>query len=123
MKHLFVPYWLALLLKEKGFDEPCLGFYYEDNFELWKRKDICGNSDPVFDQVSCSAPLYQQVIDWLREKHKILAFADTTMDFTAHTPTVQKLGEGHTRVSGQIEFDNYYEALTEAIRHALTLIP
>lgn len=27
MKHLFVPYKLALELKEKGFDEPCLGFY------------------------------------------------------------------------------------------------
>lgn len=30
MKHLFVPYGIALQLKEKGFDEPCFAYYDEE---------------------------------------------------------------------------------------------
>ena len=77
MKEQFVTYEIATRLKELGFDEPCLG--------NWRLID----SGPVF-SVSCDmystsqektsyifgvtailAPLWQQVIDWLRDKHGI----------------------------------------------------
>lgn len=67
MKQLFVPYNLAIKLKEKGFDERCFEWWYSPTqmsndliFRQYK-------SDPDF----CEAPIYQQVVDWFREKHNI----------------------------------------------------
>ena len=34
MKHLFLPYNLALLAKEKGFDEPCFATYSTNDRKL-----------------------------------------------------------------------------------------
>lgn len=76
MKHLFVPYELALILKEKGFDEPCLGRYRDKKFQLYSViKEHCYNSDPISNK-DISAPLYQQVIDWFYNKHRIFVEAD-----------------------------------------------
>lgn len=91
MKEQFVPYEIALKLKEKGFDEPCIGWWHSptnnehnlflvengeaenNNIKLdpeqpdmkdvvnWKQ--ICEES-----KLGCSAPLWQQVIDWLEDK-------------------------------------------------------
>jgi hypothetical protein len=75
IKSQFLDRELSLLAKEKGFDEPCLGFYsltltdtlfliqngvgYKKSSELSKPKDYV------------AAPLYQQIIDWLKEKHNM----------------------------------------------------
>jgi hypothetical protein len=90
MKHLFVPYEIALKLKEKGFDEPCLYHWERGNGDMeeagknekwglftagsenWLRQsqlmpqyfDERGNICGEF-----SAPLYQQVIDWLKTQN------------------------------------------------------
>ena len=41
MKKQFVSYEIALALKELGFDEECIGFYYnENNFEISKTCSI-----------------------------------------------------------------------------------
>lgn len=70
MKHLFVPYEIALKLKEKGFDEPCLSWYYQESKELCEVTSYLyegsKNSENNIDRVPfVTAPLYQQVIDWL----------------------------------------------------------
>ena len=72
MNKEFVPYDLALALKELGFDEPCIGFYtqnaygstLEQKVQYW-REPIGGNDDYVF----VLAPLYQQAFRWFREKY------------------------------------------------------
>lgn len=77
MKHLFVPYAIALALKEKGFDEPCFGFHYVyfkgDNVEL--KIEPNGRTNAAFIKADakscCLAPVYQQVVDWFRDKHSI----------------------------------------------------
>jgi hypothetical protein len=73
MKKEFVPYELALRMKQLGFNEPCIAFYtqnaYGDGKELqWFRKPNDCNSDYVF----ISAPLYQQAFKWFREKYHII---------------------------------------------------
>lgn len=68
MKHLFVPYELAILAKEKGFNEPCLASYL--NTKLRWHTDGLNNSDQWLGK-SITAPLYQQLVDWFREKHNI----------------------------------------------------
>lgn len=93
MKHLFVPYDIALIAKEKGFDEFCLTKFepklytkpngdqilsaiikttflngipkhYEDGgFEGYKN-----SSKDMFGAKCVAAPLYQQLIDWFESK-------------------------------------------------------
>jgi hypothetical protein len=60
MKKEFVPYELALKIKELGFDEPCFGFYYDDG-ELQIKE---GNHYPLG---YLNAPLFQQAFRWFRE--------------------------------------------------------
>lgn len=68
MKDQFVTYEIAKKLKELGFNESCLGDYYERDgkFELV----IYGEFRP--DTVEwMPSPLWQQAIDWLRTEHGI----------------------------------------------------
>jgi len=68
MKELFVSYEIALKLKELGFDEFCLGLYYIENKQWFLNSD----ERPVDNEYFIYAPLYQQVIDWLKIEKKIL---------------------------------------------------
>jgi hypothetical protein len=77
MKNLFVSYNIAKRLKDLGFDEDCLA-YYEPNGTLRSIGPI------IFDYEGLSrntgykdiiaAPLWQQVVTWLRTKKKINVF-------------------------------------------------
>lgn len=73
MNEDFAPFELAVKLKEKGFNEPCYGYYHcnggNDSFEL------CGNGDRDFQNSKntfrVAAPAISQVLRWLREEKKI----------------------------------------------------
>lgn len=72
MNKLFVPYHLAVLAKEKGFDEPCLSYYWElELHDWWKNPCYTTNSVQGKDEDCVAAPLYQQLVDFLREKYNI----------------------------------------------------
>lgn len=67
MKHLFVPYEIALSFKEKGFDDPCFASYSNlKKLVIPDTKHWKNSTHPV---KFVTAPLYQQAIDWLREKN------------------------------------------------------
>jgi hypothetical protein len=77
MEKEFIPYEQALALKELGFDEPCLAFFwntgkfyttaeYPHSIETHKQNQL---GDYNYD--STSAPLYQQAFRWFREKYNI----------------------------------------------------
>ena len=55
----FVPYELAVKLKELGYDEPCFGYYDEGGNLYTEMVEVL------------KAPLYQQAFRWFREKHGI----------------------------------------------------
>jgi hypothetical protein len=65
MKEQFVPHEIALKLKEKGFDEPCLGYFdpLYKKLVIWENGSTNSTSNWVY------APLWQQVIDWLEREH------------------------------------------------------
>ena len=81
MENEFVPYELALAMKELGFDVNCLAAYvHTTNSEynigirgcgaLWFDVDgLYSNSNT--EMIICSAPLNQQAFRWFREKHNI----------------------------------------------------
>jgi hypothetical protein len=57
MNKEFVPYEIALALKELGFNEPCFAWYGPTGiFNDWESTDTI-------------APLYQQAFRWFREKY------------------------------------------------------
>jgi hypothetical protein len=67
MKKEFVPYKLALRMKQLGFNEPCLAFYGDENdFSM----DSSRKNNP-FRKTECVAPLYQQAFRWFREKYQL----------------------------------------------------
>jgi hypothetical protein len=71
----FIPYELALELKQLGFDEPCLAFYDGKNAESFyfnSIRDASGDYIPFqkHDRLKWfGAPLYQQAFRWFREQH------------------------------------------------------
>ena len=88
-KILFVNYEQSLALKELGFNEPCISYYFSDSIfnDAAEEDDTLHPGDPRFysdtntslsaytkDELkynSVSAPLYQQAFRWFREKHEL----------------------------------------------------
>lgn len=131
MKHLFVPYEIALMAKENGFDEICLFFYYPitDNYseyELFFTTDdlsedllSCGSFASNSETNRVCAPLYQQLIDWFREKHDFWI----SVEFGSEYIPLYVFGyHGSPRRTVSSFGVNYYECLNYAIKEAFKLI-
>jgi hypothetical protein len=77
MTQEFVPYELAVKLKELGFDEPCIAIYSNANpktglytLKKYRLKLIKQASQK---DKGVKAPLFQQAFRWFREKYNIYA--------------------------------------------------
>lgn len=73
MEKEFVPYEIALELKELGFDEHFFYYFNLDKklfqvYNKYKRNDTFKNSQDDHN-IMLSAPLYQQAFRWFREKY------------------------------------------------------
>ncbi len=68
IKERYCSFEVAKLLKEKGFNVPCIGKYSirSKEFHLDCTR-LCNNSGLFV----CAAPTNQMAIDWLREKHQL----------------------------------------------------
>ena len=73
MKKLFTTYSIASKLKELGFDEPCLMYYYKDDEnKLHSNVSTCtlrgamiSEEENIVMERQIKAPLWQQAIHWL----------------------------------------------------------
>lgn len=81
MENEFLPYELALALKELGFDEMCFAWYHH---KLIVSKDYhileyekCKNEESWITGKHCAAPLYQQAFRWFLKEYKL--FPETTL--------------------------------------------
>ena len=90
MEKEFIPYEIALALKELGFDEPCAasyGSYVHKTSELFLNINNPVNIETLviektgFNRPSfyVKAPLYQQAFRWFREKHGINSTIDNDL--------------------------------------------
>jgi hypothetical protein len=76
MEKEFIPYGLALRMKQLEFDEPCFGYWYTEQ-EEYKKIDMQlatidfleGEPDYVL------APTWQQAFRWFREKGYLISFS------------------------------------------------
>lgn len=123
MEKLFATYEIAKKLKELGFDEPCLG--------RWNKHSVYnGEIVPVIICITTpknseianssliAAPTWQQVIDWLLEKH--LIFITVQCEEWLHT-FCGKIEDEDGFIETE-DTNDYHEALTKAIEEALKLI-
>lgn len=122
MKELFLPYELAVIAKEKVFNEKCLG-YYDTGCQLIIAKS---KDHKQYYQQRCLAPLYQQIIDWFRDKHKIhISIRANTngVEFTSYEFTIFRV---HRQTANQFvtigNGKDYYLLLNKAIEEAFKII-
>lgn len=122
MKNLFVPYEIALLAKNNGFNEPSFGVFVE---QTWGNGDIRflleGEVMDDNEEILFPAPLYQQLIDWFRIEHDILIWVETAtyvnmFNYRYYIETYDNKAEG-------MKTNNYYKALNDAIKKAFKMIP
>jgi len=84
MKEQFATYEIALALKELGFNEECFGYFDEDSdFSTFEYYDSERQNSTIQSEYAgikqCTAPLWQQVIDWFEDKHElVLQYDDRT---------------------------------------------
>lgn len=119
MKELFLPYELAVIAKEKGFNEKCLAVIYADGQivqQLFEKLQLGRNEEPCI-----AAPLYQQIVDWFREKHNI-HFQITTDDGIEYGMCLNIIDNPEASGYWRYFFKSYNEALKAAITEAFKLI-
>jgi len=139
MKNLFVPYELALKLKEKGFNEPCFAVYVRhkllmigqpNDLQIYTTEDF---EDDIKSE-DIIAPLYQQVTDWFREEHNIHIHISRMYCYVGDKPRtfdgwcvyidngVEDSDLECNSIFIKMFYPTYYEALIKAIEEALKLI-
>lgn len=118
---IFVSYHVALLAKQKGFNEPCYAFYCDMGLAtIWNRQEedlLYKNSD--LSSISQSAPTYQQIVDWLREKHNTIVINHPHFIGTSSTEwcgVVHIPGESFTEFP--VKYD-YYESFNYTLERVL----
>jgi hypothetical protein len=86
MEKEFVPYELAVKLKELGFNEPCFGYYLEDGTRVpasYSKKGTVYPSNTDLLPEWSAAPTCQQAFRWFREKNGLVGIVKFgTNDFT-----------------------------------------
>ena len=127
MEKQFVPYEIALKLKQLGFDDPCLAYFSNDKYH-----DLHHNCENVMEgnfvinnYNELKAPLWQQVIDWLRETYKINILIAPIYSsenlkgyvFNFGLITMDNLSE----VFKNGKFETFYKAREQAILKAVEL--
>lgn len=134
MKKEFVPYELAVRLQTLGFDQPCICGYDKEgrlrgklahgsNGEAKIGWDIYDDHIPT--------PLWQQVTQWLRDKHKLnvfIGFRPNVKKWDSHAYDMKLNGKEYIRERTMEKFmnekvyDDYHDALAAGIEEALKRI-
>jgi hypothetical protein len=111
MEKEFVPYPLALRMKELGYDEPCFGWFGVD---VGLIVDIgCKNSTHVLQYV-VSAPTWRSAFNWFTRKYGIEGFIHKAIEGTYYF-VIKKIGNNEDNMyeftkSAPKQFDTHEEA-------------
>jgi hypothetical protein len=132
MEEEFATYEIALKLKELGFKKECLAFY-DKNEDLhlisYGRVTYNNSHDSIaihpYYRLVCSAPLWQQVIDWFREEHGVIigylnVNIKTDLQFMWSISTIKEIDLELPTMSDRC-FGNYYKAREQAILKAIEI--
>jgi hypothetical protein len=118
MKNEFVPYGIALAMKELGFDEACIFYYAPDAITISKPTTGVCSSDRYG---IIASPLYQQAFRWFREEHGLhnvpLGFTDNKGQVIYHIgkPTEEPYKKKDT-------YKTYEEAELDCLRKLIEIV-
>lgn len=86
MNKEFVPYDIALQLKELGFNEDCLAYYNTAvSSKDLETTDWWGKKENDF-SYALIAPLYQQAFRWFRERYGLYSYIEPVLVEAAKSP-------------------------------------
>lgn len=77
LNDIFVPYEIAVKLKEIGFDTKCIAYYYDDKELHLFEKGFEITTDEEYDKFFI-APTWEQVLKWFRDKNYIYNIFSTS---------------------------------------------
>lgn len=126
MKEPFVTYEIASKLKNLGFDNILCFGYYTNKGEYLDTSKKYHKQQSIDDlQDKCLAPLWQQVIDWIREKYNISLeiFTLSYHNSIQYCFNIKKLEYTTITVlyKGNVYYPSYYEAREQGILKAIEL--
>lgn len=126
MKNLFIPYELAVKLKEKGFHEECIAYYHVVSEDA-VLKCFCTKEDNEFGHSGYDTPTWQQAIDWFREQYNIDIWVRSFYDLgpKMYQPVLYQPGtmiDDYDVFDTNYDSEDYYKALLGGIEEALKLI-
>jgi hypothetical protein len=118
MENNFVPYKLAVALKELGFDEPCIGNYFHTKELKIYGGDVLRIKNS--DMGTVTAPLWQQAEEWFRNKYNALSiifnddgdveYNNICFNYEIRFITISFKEELKASVVGNYSYNNYEEA-------------
>jgi hypothetical protein len=130
MNKEFVPYQPSLDMKRLGFDEPCFGCYFHNNKDVveYNPDGIPLNHNNRNSRIS--APLYQQVFRWFREKYNLrgfIGFRPNVKQFDCHVYDMSLSGKEYVQQRTMEEFNKdpkvgtYEEAELECLKKLIEI--
>jgi hypothetical protein len=110
----FVPYELALELKQLGFDEPCFGVYFNPTQELLIGKKV----NEYTKDVRTPASTYSQAFRWFRDNGKVAEIFSQLLPSNKY-----KWGFKIQGIEGVTDgFFTYEEAELACLRHLIKTV-
>ena len=121
MEKEFVPYEIALALKELGFDEPCFGYYLDNEFQFFADVRSCNtNSEFGFYPTALT---YSQAFRWFREKYDLEGVIQQAEDFKWYKWKISQYNEdGKKYVADWYEYKTYEEAELACLKKLIEIV-
>jgi len=113
MEKEFVPYELAVKLKELGFDEPCLAIYHLMDKEIDFVDQTCQGTKWAL------APLWQQAFDWFSTNHGLFYLVEAVASCDLRCVLIQHPGRMYHEVVGT--YDNYNDAYKACVEKLIEI--
>lgn len=120
IQEAYCSYEVSKLLKEKGFNEKCIGAYSYTNHSITKFDDGCFNEQ--LGELMYSVPTHQMAMRWIREKHN-LCIAPYAAAYR-YGFTIDKADTGshlynETIISNYDEIESWEEAVEASLKYSL----
>lgn len=116
MNREFVPYEQALALKELGFEEPCLAYFYTYDDENLLSYDLKILNDNL------KTPLYRQCFRWFREKYGYDVTIKKCTPSEYKFEIEQLFAEGNNYYFINFTFISYEEAELECLKKLIEIV-
>jgi len=122
----FIPYEVALALKELGFDEECLALFSRDKSLLIKQIPNQQECEQYFGGVL--APTFSQAFRWFREKYSTHVEIHENTDWEEDNECWSfvifkyKLGDNDGMISSTVDYNTYEEVELDCLNKLIEIV-